>query len=276
MPDTYYAIEKVLTYLDNNPQDRPGLIHMAEISGMPAPRFEKAFQSLTGASPYQFLDIISNGYTKPLLDSMSVINSSLSSGLSDTGRHHDTFVHLHSATQEEVRSGGKDLEIWLGTAPGPFGNCLIASTQTGISHLFFLDKEADEHEASEGVRKTWPQAYFYNDNKKARSLADRIFSQWNKEEPFHVHIKGTEFQTAVWKALLTIPEGSVTSYARIAHASGNPAAVRAAAAAVAANPVSYLIPCHRVIASNGSIHHYRWGRARKQIILGRELSAAGI
>ena len=268
----YYAIEGVLAFVDGNPGERPSLSAMAAVAGMTKDRFEKIFRDFAGVSPFRFLDIISCEYTKPLLDSMPVLNASLSAGLSGPGRLHDLFVRVHGATPGEFKSGGRGLVIRYGSAPSPFGECLVAYTPKGISHVFFLPQESSGSQELAEIRKSWPHAEFMPDPRGAEQTIARIFGVWDKNAPFDLHIKGTNFQINVWKALLRIPEGSLSTYARIAQSCGNESAVRAAAGAVAANPVSYLIPCHRVIRSNGQLHKYRWGKERKQLMLGGELS----
>ena len=94
--------------------------------------------------------------------------------------------------------------------------------------------------------------------------------QQKGSRPFTLQIKGTNFQINVWKALLNIPKGFITSYQDIAAYIGHPKAFRAVASAIAINPVAYLIPCHRVIAKSGKIHQYRWGSARKKALIGWE------
>ena len=103
-----------------------------------------------------------------------------------------------------------------------------------------------------------------------------VLSQYRRQaQPFHLLLRGTNFQIKVWQALLPIPPGALVSYRDLAAYVGEPKASRAVGRAVAENPVAYLIPCHRVITSAGEAHRYRWGTARKKAMLGWEAGAAG-
>ena len=101
-------------------------------------------------------------------------------------------------------------------------------------------------------------------------LCEQLFSEKRSGKPFHLHLRGTNFQLKVWQALLTIPTGNLVSYGDIASLIGAPKAQRAVGSAVGKNPIAYLIPCHRVIQSLGVFGNYRWGPTRKQAIMGWE------
>jgi AraC family transcriptional regulator of adaptative response/methylated-DNA-[protein]-cysteine methyltransferase len=120
--------------------------------------------------------------------------------------------------------------------------------------------------------ETWPGASFTENSMPVSSVVKKIFDQdqAKPDRPFNLHLKGTNFQINVWKALLRIPEGWVACYQDIAAYIGRPKALRAVAGAIAVNPVAYLIPCHRVIAKSGKIHQYRWGAARKKAMFAWE------
>ena len=125
--------------------------------------------------------------------------------------------------------------------------------------------------ALDALKARWPAAALQEDAAGAEDIAARIFvPDARTARPFHLHLKGTNFQIQVWKALLQIPEGWVASYEELAGFMGNPKAFRAVASAVAANPVGFLIPCHRVIRKSGEAHKYRWGHLRKKAILAWE------
>jgi AraC family transcriptional regulator of adaptative response/methylated-DNA-[protein]-cysteine methyltransferase len=120
--------------------------------------------------------------------------------------------------------------------------------------------------------QTWPQATIITDNRGCTTLVERIFSPAGTEslQPLRLLVSGTTFQLKVWQALCVLPRGAMISYEGLAASMGHPTACRAVASAVAANPVSYLIPCHRVVRKSGEIHHYRWGSSRKKMMLGWE------
>ena len=189
---------------------------------------------------------------------------------------HDLFVTFEAMTPGEFKKMGAGLEIAYGFDYTPFGQCLVAVTERGICHLGFVDKD-NRAEAFNHLQQAWPEATLIEDQTHISEIVRRIFrlKQPADSRPFHLHLKGTNFQVNVWRALLTIPVGSILSYQDIAALIGHPKAFRAVANAIAINPVGYLIPCHRVISKSGKIHRYRWGSARKKAIVGWEASHAG-
>ena len=172
-------------------------------------------------------------------------------------------------------------EIFYGTGPTPFGECFLAMSDNKICALVFVTADINTqqpHPANpvEALKKKWPEALIKEDPAMAKAVIKKIFypAPEGRPETFDVFLRGTDFQLSVWKALLTIPEGRLVSYSDVAAAAGRPEAIRAAAGAVASNPVSYLIPCHRVILKNGSIHRYGGGVERKRAIIRQEAGSS--
>ena len=181
----------------------------------------------------------------------------------------DRAVGLEAATPGEIQSGGLGFTVEWGFADSPFGLCSIGWIPQGVCHMAF-------HDSPQGfpdeLLRGWPRAGFSRNDKLAARMAERIFQ---KRTRMRVFVRGTAFQLKVWQALLQIPEGSLTSYSRIAAAIGSPRANRAVGTACGANPVAYLIPCHRVIHENGIVKGYRWGTERKRAMIASECPAAG-
>jgi AraC family transcriptional regulator of adaptative response/methylated-DNA-[protein]-cysteine methyltransferase len=178
---------------------------------------------------------------------------------------------FEAMTPGEYKKMGAGLQIEYGFHPTPFGECLLATTKRGICHLSFVQEEGQD-DAFAQLQLNWTQASFLEKAQKTQTLVNQIFASQtaNASHPFHLLVKGTNFQVNVWQALLTIPRGTMVSYQDIAAYLGKPQSTRAVANAIAINPIAYLIPCHRVITKNGNIHRYRWGTARKKAILGWE------
>lgn len=172
---------------------------------------------------------------------------------------------------EAFADSGSDpdiVHISYGYVPTPFGETLLACTQKGICSLEFAD---DRDAALSELKRKFPQARFtYESEEWQRNAAAVSDHLAGRPADIRFHLKGTPFQISVWKALLDIPAGSVASYSDVARAIGRPKAVRAVASAVAANPVSLLIPCHRVILATGETGNYRWGTGRKRAMLNSE------
>lgn len=146
----------------------------------------------------------------------------------------------------------------------PYGQCCLAFTEKGISALIFAENEGC---ALEDLQQRFSKAVFVLDDSASEALGEKIFV---KKESVALQPEGTVFQQAVWKALMEIPEGTVCTYKEIAEAVGKPKAVRAVGTAIGANPISFLIPCHRVIRTDGKLGGYRWGLDRKVQMLKAE------
>ena len=236
------------------------------------------FKRWAGITPTQFLQFLTLEYTKQkLAESTSIFETSLEAGLSGSSRLHDLFVTFESMTPGEFKKQGAGLKIIYGFHYSPFGKCLLALTERGICRMGFVET-GEEPLALEQLRREWPGAIFTENQKLTQPMVEQLFRPTGTREshPFHLYLKGTNFQINVWKALLTIPEGRMVSYQDIATLIGNPKAFRTVATAVAVNPVGYLIPCHRVIEKSGRIHKYRWGSLRKKALLGWEAARTGV
>lgn len=180
--------------------------------------------------------------TKNLLD------LTLDVGLSSPGRLHDLFVNLEAMSPGEFKTGGAGLQICYGVHDTLFGKSLIATTARGICNLHFLDITA-EQTAEQILRLEWSNAEIIHDPQATEPLYDLIFNSatFRAQKPLTLLVKGTNFQIQVWRALLKVPLGGITTYRAVAEMIGRPTATRAVGNAVGNNPIGYLIPCHRVI-----------------------------
>lgn len=162
------------------------------------------------------------------------------------------------------RNRGAGLLLRYGFHGTPFGRALFAAAPRGLCHLSFTRPRA---EALEELRKKWPQAVLREDRRGAAALAAAAFS--GRRTPPLV-LAGTPFQLKVWKTLLRVPRGQTLGYAALAKAAGVPGAARAVGAAVGANTLACLVPCHRVLRGTGELGGYRWGPALKRALLAAE------
>jgi AraC family transcriptional regulator of adaptative response/methylated-DNA-[protein]-cysteine methyltransferase len=198
-----------------------------------------------------------------------VFDAADETGLSGTGRLHDLFIHIEGMTPGEFRNGGADLEINYSFAESPFGDILVASTSKGICYMVFVN--GAEAVALADLRSHFPNARFRQMTDLTQQNALYIFTKdWRELQQIRLHLKGTDFQLKVWETLLKIPMGGLSTYKDIAGRLGNPNASRAVGSAVGDNPVAFLIPCHRVIRSEGVIGQYHWGVTRKTAMIGWE------
>lgn len=262
----YKQIEKAIQYIDDNFKEQPSIDEIAQNIGMSKYHFIRVFKEYVGVTPKQFLHSLTLNYAKEhIKESKSILDSSLDMGLSSPSRLHELFVNLIGVTPKEYREKGKNVTITYGYGDTPFGEALIAFTLKGICYLGFIDKNKEEN--FDRFYEIWGNANLIHDNEKAKEYIENIFI---KNKKYNLLVKGTNFQVNVWKALLNLPNGVVTTYQDMANLIEKPKAVRAVASAIGKNHIGYLIPCHRVIAKSGAMSGYRWGVMRKKILIAYE------
>lgn len=277
--EDYEQIAQAIAYIRDNARLQPSLEEIALQVGLSPWHFQKKFTSWVGVSPKRFLEFLTVQHAKELLDkSTSILDASLDLGLSGPGRLHDQFVSIEAVTPGQYKQFGNGLRIYHGIHPSPVGLMLLALTDKGICELAFGSMEILDREVKT-LRMRWPAAQVFHDPQRTAPTADRIFNPRSRaregsQPEFQLFVKGTNFQVNVWRALLRIPEGSIVSYKQLAHITGNPAAVRATASAVGANPVSYLIPCHRILRTSGELGGYHWGIERKRALIAWDTARA--
>jgi AraC family transcriptional regulator of adaptative response/methylated-DNA-[protein]-cysteine methyltransferase len=245
---------------------------LAELNGMSSAHLQRLFMRWAGLSPKAFVQALTIHHARKLLrDSASVLDASYEVGLSGPGRLHDLFVTHEGMSPGAYKARGKGLTIRYGFHDCPFGKALLMTTDQGICGLAFAD-EGQEQASFEDMRSRWPDASFVEDQDATGSHVARIFNpmRWKAEQPLRIVFIGSEFETRVWQTLLRIPVGRATTYSDIAGHIGNPKASRAVGAAVGRNPISFVVPCHRVLGKSGGLCGYHWGLTRKQAILGWE------
>jgi len=272
----YQRIACAIQYLRRHAATQPDLAAVARHVHLSEHHFQRLFTRWAGVSPKRFLQFLTVEDAKArLVQSGNVIDLADSVGLSGPGRLHDLFVTLEAMTPGEIKTGGAGLTILWGMHASPFGPCLVAATPRGICALRFLDKATKQASAAL-LHEEWPRARVKFDDEATRGIAVRIFDPIAASigKPLALLVKGSNFQVQVWRALLEVPFGRVSTYRSVAAQIGQPAAARAVGNAVAANSIAYLIPCHRVIRESGSFGNYRWGEHRKAAILGWEAARA--
>jgi AraC family transcriptional regulator of adaptative response/methylated-DNA-[protein]-cysteine methyltransferase len=273
----YERIAQIIRFLDERHVEQPDLMTLAGRAGLSQFHFHRLFSTWAGVTPKDFLQCLTLAHAKELLrDGNSILDVALESGLSGPGRLHDLCVNLEAASPGELKTGGVGWTISFGLADSPFGKCLIAESPRGICHLSFVENE-NEKTALAALQKDWPQAKLKRGDSAAR-LAVKIFARLATDQhaglepgaPLRAFVRGTPFQVRVWRALLHVQPGTLTSYGHLAGAIGKPTAARAVGAAVGQNPLAYLIPCHRVIRETGVIGGYHWGQIRKRAMIAWE------
>ena len=266
----YRRIAEAIDYIKGNFRIQPNLDEVAEKVHLSPFHFQRLFTEWAGTSPKKFLQYISVEHAKKILkdEQATVFETTYQTGLSSTSRLHDLFVNIEGMTPAEYKNGGKNLKINYSFAESPFGQLLVASTAKGVCHLVF---EEDQELALNDLKLRFPNADFQRKLDLLQQNALFIFqNDWSKLNEIKLHLKGTDFQLKVWESLLKIPMGKLITYGHIADRIGNPKASRAVGTAIGSNPVAFLIPCHRVIQSSGTLGGYMWGTTRKAAIIGWE------
>jgi AraC family transcriptional regulator of adaptative response/methylated-DNA-[protein]-cysteine methyltransferase len=228
-------------------------------------------------TPKAFLQAITLDNARKLLrDSASVLDATYEVGLSGPGRLHDLFVTHEAMSPGEWKSGGEGLTISYGFHPSPFGIALVMATPRGLAGLAFGDA-GEEKAMLEDMTRRWVKATYVEDKSITTPLAARIFDPraWRPDRPLRIVMIGTDFEVRVWETLLGIPMGKCSTYSDIASKIGKPKAARAVGAAVGKNPMSFVVPCHRVLGRSGDITGYHWGLTRKRAMLGWEAGQVG-
>jgi AraC family transcriptional regulator of adaptative response/methylated-DNA-[protein]-cysteine methyltransferase len=269
----YERIARVIRFLDERHVEQPDLTTLAGRAGLSPFHFHRLFATWAGVTPKDFLQCLTLAHAKELLrDGAPVLDVALESGLSGPSRLHDLCVTLEAASPGEIKSGGAGWTISFGFEDSPFGKSLIAESPRGICHLSFVETEKT---ALVELQKDWPHAKLKRDDSAAARLAARIFARpdnSHSQPALRAFVRGTPFQVRVWRALLHVQPGSLTSYRRLASALEKPTAARAVGTAVGQNPLAYLIPCHRVIRGTGVTGDYHWSPIRKRAIIAWESS----
>lgn len=265
----YDRIARVIAFLDDHAAEQPTISQLADVAGLSESHFHRLFRRWAGATPKDFLQVLTVEDARRRLAEGNVFDAALDCGLSGPGRLHDLAVTLEAATPGEIRRLGEGLTISWGSTDSPFGPVTIGWTERGITHLSFHPEPVGRVPAD--LSTTWTRARFVRDDHGARARSDVVFSSRRGREGLAAFVQASPFQLRVWRALLQIPEGEIRSYAQLAAAVGSPKAARAVGTACGANPIAYLIPCHRVIRETGVVRGYRWGSERKQAMIAREV-----
>jgi AraC family transcriptional regulator of adaptative response/methylated-DNA-[protein]-cysteine methyltransferase len=263
----YDRIAQAISYITCRLGNQPALNDIAAHMHMSPFHFQRLFCRWAGVTPKMFLQVLTLERAKQLLDeSRPLLEVSDSIGLSSSSRLYDHFVQLEGVTPGEHKMCGASLTIDYAVHDTPFGKAFIAATDRGICNLAFLDNpETGKHLAK--LSGKWPEAVLREERYRTRTIVAAMFSgKENPDRPLSLHVTGTNFQINVWKALLQIPPGAVASYSQVATAIGHPGSARTVGLAIGANPVAFLIPCHRVIQKNGRLGGYHWGETRKHAI----------
>jgi len=271
----YEQIRRAIAFLAHTWTSQPGLEELAAHMGLELTQCQKLFKRWCGLSPKEFVQALTVNHARGLLkDSASVLDAAYEVGLSGGGRLHDLFVSHEAMTPGEYKRRGEGLEMAYGFHASPFGEALLIATRRGLAGLAFVDEDKGQtpEDTLAEMRLRWPKARFVAAPDRTAPLARLVFNptDWSKDRPVRLVLIGSDFEVRVWETLLKIPMGRAVSYGDIASHLGRPTAARAVGAAVGRNPVSFVVPCHRVLGRDGSLTGYHWGLTRKRALIGWE------
>jgi len=263
----YERIVKAISFITKRVKHQPTLDEISAHLHMSPFHFQRLFCRWAGVTPKKFLQILTVERAKQLLSqSKPLLEASDSLGLSSGSRLYDHFVCLEAVTPGEYKKGGAGITVEYAVHITPFGNVFIAVTPKGVCKLAFLIQNDIESHLNE-LNKKWPHAVLHENDESTFKIIESMFGGDMKlDRPLSLHVSSTNFQLSVWKALLDIPPGTVTSYTQVASKVGRPRAARAVGTAIGSNPIAFLIPCHRVIQQSGKLGGYHWGETRMHAI----------
>jgi AraC family transcriptional regulator of adaptative response/methylated-DNA-[protein]-cysteine methyltransferase len=268
----YDVVRRAIGHIRGHWREQPEIETIAEAAGVTPTELHHLFRRWAGITPKAFLQALTlDGARRLLRDSASVLDATYEVGLSGPGRLHDLFVTHEAMSPGEWKAGGEGLTIRYGLHPSPFGSAVVMATKRGLAGLALADA-GKERAAIADMKSRWPKATYVEDVAATAPLARRIFDTalWRREEPLRVVLIGTDFEVRVWETLLHIPMGRLATYSDIAGKIAAPKAARAVGAAVGKNPISFVVPCHRVVGKSGELTGYHWGLTRKRAMLGWE------
>ncbi len=266
----YATVRRALEFVTTHWRQQPSVETIADHVGLSTSHLTVIFRRWAGLTPKAFLQAITIERARELLrESATVLDAAYEVGLSGPGRLHDLFVTHERLTPGDYRRD--DLVLTYGFHSSPFGEAILVAAPRGLAGLGFVD-DGDREAALADMQRRWPRARLERDDEATAALARRAFDPdlWSPDQPLRIVMIGGDFEMRVWETLLCVPFGRLTTYGDIAVKLGKPTAARAVGTAVGRNPISFVVPCHRVLGRSGALTGYHWGLSRKQAIIGWE------
>lgn len=270
-PEAVRAVRRAVAFLEAHAEERVPLSTLARVAGLSPFHFQRTFKKLVGVTPKRYADAKRADRLKALLrEGAGVASASFEAGYGSSGRAYAHASARLGTTPARYARGGKGLRVRFATVPTPLGRLLVGATDRGVCAVTLGDSD---RALEAGLRREYPEALLEKapaavaqwTDAIARSLAGPV-----DLSAVPLDLRATTFQRRVFEALRKIPRGETRSYGELAAAIGRPSAARAVASACARNPAALVVPCHRIVRSDGSAGGYRWGEARKRAILKRE------
>jgi AraC family transcriptional regulator, regulatory protein of adaptative response / methylated-DNA-[protein]-cysteine methyltransferase len=274
------AVARVCRYIEEAVRDGgEGALNLESLGrrvGLSAHQVQRAFRKLVGISPRKYVDAHRMRRIKNSLQKGKDVTTALyDAGFGSSSRLYERASKQMGMTPGTYRRGGKGMTISYTTTDTPFGLILVAATERGVSAVYLGD---DEKKLGAALKKEYPQATLQRDDAALKNWVAPILNHLRGREvrmDLPTDVQATAFQRRVWDELRKIPYGTTRTYTEVANLIGKPEAVRAVARACATNPVSIVVPCHRVVRTDGKLAGYRWGLGRKEALIEFEAREAG-
>ena len=265
------VVQRLCRYIDAHIEEPVSLAVLSREAGLSAFHLQRTFKRVLGVSPLQYARVRRLLNLKSRLKSGDDVTSAMyAAGYGSSSRLYEHAAGQLGMTPGAYRSGGAGTEIRYALAGCNLGRVLVAATERGVCAVRLGDSDS---ELVAELHREFPIADARQDASSLQDVAKRVVDCVNGSDAhpdIALDIRGTAFQAKVWETLRRIPRGETRSYAQIAQAMKQPKAVRAVAQAIASNPVAVIVPCHRVVRSDGSLGGYRWGLKRKEQLLASE------
>jgi AraC family transcriptional regulator, regulatory protein of adaptative response / methylated-DNA-[protein]-cysteine methyltransferase len=268
-------IRRVCSEIEGSKNGSLSLRNLAELTGLSAAHLQRTFRQSMGISPRQYADAVRVARLKSELREGKDVTTALHEvSYSSPSRLYEKSDEQLGMTPATYRRGGRGMNISYTIAPCTLGRVLVAATERGISAVYLGDSHAD---LAAALHKEYPQAEIrLGSGERAKWVREIVqhLAGSNPSLDLPTDVVATAFQRRVWETLRSIPLGVTRTYAEVARSIGQPTAVRAVAHACAKNPAAVVVPCHRVVRTDGTLGGYRWGIERKQSLLESERRSA--
>jgi AraC family transcriptional regulator of adaptative response/methylated-DNA-[protein]-cysteine methyltransferase len=264
-------VQTVCRYIEANLDGTLTLEALGAHANVSPHHLQRTFKRVTGISPRQYAEACRLGSLKAhLREGQAVTHALYEAGYGSSSRLYERAADQIGMTPATYRKGGQGMHVGYTIVDCPLGRLLVAATERGICAVSLGDADATLELA---LREEYPAAEIYRDDAGFAPWVQSILDYLSGAQPhldLPLDVRATAFQWRVWEALRKIPYGSTRTYGEIACDLGQPTATRAVARACATNPVSLVVPCHRVVGADGSLRGYRWGVERKRALLEQE------
>ncbi|MCX6648576.1 MAG: bifunctional DNA-binding transcriptional regulator/O6-methylguanine-DNA methyltransferase Ada [Candidatus Bathyarchaeota archaeon] len=269
-------VKKACDYIRRRPEEKITLESLSREAGVSAYHLQRTFKRVMGVSPRQYQETCRIERLKgQLREGKPVTKAVYGAGYGSTSwLYRDSKAKL-GMTPGAYRRRGEGMSIRYRIVDSPLGRLIVARTGHGVCYLGIWD---DEETLEASLRAEYPRAELTREEGKpdpwTRGILEYLAGRASELGGIPVDVVGTEFQRRVWGELQAIPRGQTRTYGDVARSMGRPEAVRAVGRACATNPVSLLIPCHRVVGKSGDLHGYHWGLDCKKTLLEAEKRTA--